>query len=480
MSKAIARKKITVHPEEAEVVRLIYQWYLEGQGGKAIAQRLNAEGKLYRGRPWLKDRIFDIIGDESYVGRYYFNKRDHKTHRPKPKEEWVLMQVEPIVDQVTWERAKALKEERDPTKGANPAAVASKTLLTGLAVCGLCGARMTLETSRGGRRFTYYNCSNYIRRGKAVCPGQRIPARELEQAVLDHMANKLFTAERVKAILKGVYEEVRKLEKGNDAQRKSLNRQLDVIKAKLGKQYEAIESGAIELRDVGERIRELKERREQITAKLEEIKSPKPIPLHFFKNDAIVEFQQTIRELFLGETDRDVAKRYLKLFIERITINLPKVDIVGKSEVVLAVLENKKAVRTGGILTALGSWLPGTDSNCRPSGYKCPDISTRLGLSHHPSQFLGLRVSGASPPGFTRRVRAEALVSAPSLNIIYSGLGSGLPFSTTRGGQASLNSPDFSTTISRGSCSLLLQPPALPTELPGNFHDMVSQKNVIV
>jgi hypothetical protein len=29
---------------------------------------------------------------------------------------------------------------------------------------------------------------------------------------------------------------------------------------------------------------------------------------------------------------------------------------------------------------------------------------------------IGLRVSGASPPGLTRRVRAEALVSAPSLD----------------------------------------------------------------
>ena len=57
-----------------------------------------------------------------------------------------------------------------------------------------------------------------------------------------------------------------------------------------------------------------------------------------------------------------MAKRYLKLFIERITINLPKVEIVGKSEVVLAVLENKKAVRTGGILTASGSWLPLVDA----------------------------------------------------------------------------------------------------------------------
>ena len=56
-----------------------------------------------------------------------------------------------------------------------------------------------------------------------------------------------------------------------------------------------------------------------------------------------------------------MSKRYLKLFIEKIVIRLPKVDIVGKSEVVLAVLKNKKAVRTDGVLTALRSWLPGTD-----------------------------------------------------------------------------------------------------------------------
>jgi len=63
-----------------------------------------------------------------------------------------------------------------------------------------------------------------------------------------------------------------------------------------------------------------------------------------------------------------MSKRYLKLFIEKIVIRLPKVDIVGKSEVVLDVLKNKKAVRTDGVLTALGSWLPGTDSNRRLSG----------------------------------------------------------------------------------------------------------------
>jgi hypothetical protein len=84
--------------------------------------------------------------------------------------------------------------------------------------------------------------------------------------------------------------------------------------------------------------------------------------------------------------NREMTKRYLKLFIEKIIINLPKAEIVGKTEAVLSLLENKTAVRTDGVLTAGGSWLPGTDSNCRPSGYKSPGISTRLGLSHHPSQ----------------------------------------------------------------------------------------------
>ena len=31
-----------------------------------------------------------------------------------------------------------------------------------------------------------------------------------------------------------------------------------------------------------------------------------------------------------------------------------------------------------------GDWLPGQDSNLRPIGYKCPRISSGLGLSLHP------------------------------------------------------------------------------------------------
>ena len=63
-----------------------------------------------------------------------------------------------------------------------------------------------------------------------------------------------------------------------------------------------------------------------------------------------------------------MTKRYLKLFIEKILIKLPMVEIVGKTDAILAVLENKNAVKTDGVLTAIDSWLPGTDSNRRQSG----------------------------------------------------------------------------------------------------------------
>ena len=367
MGKETTKKKLAIHPEEAEVVRLIYDWYVSGTGAKSIAERLNRDGYSYRGSAWSKNRILDILGDEAYIGRYYFNKKDSKTHRMKPRKEWIQIPVDPIVDEVTWKKAKALREERSPRVSKGRTTVTgAKTLLTGIAECGLCGAKMSMESAKGGR-FTYYNCSNFIRRGKSTCPGQRVPARRLEKAVLDHMANKLFTADRVRAILKGVFREMKELDRRNDRERNSLNRRLEVIRRKLTKQYEAIEEGVIDLQDVAERIRELKENRSRIQERLEDLQPRGATPLHFFKDQYIENFQRTIRDLFLGE-DRPLTKRYLRLFIERIVINLPRVDIEGKTDVLLAVLENKTAVRTDGVLTAVGAWLPRTDSNRRPSG----------------------------------------------------------------------------------------------------------------
>ena len=100
---------------------------------------------------------------------------------------------------------------------------------------------------------------------------------------------------------------------------------------------------------------------------LANIQPSAPIPLRIYTDDSIAAFQQTVKQLFLDGQDRLLTKRYLKLFLEKVVIKLPRVELVGKSEVVLAILENEKAVRTGGVLTAVGTWLPGT---CRCKNYR--------------------------------------------------------------------------------------------------------------
>ena len=70
-----------------------------------------------------------------------------------------------------------------------------------------------------------------------------------------------------------------------------------------------------------------------------------------------------------------MTKRYLKLFIEKIVIELPKVEIIGKMDAILAVLENKNAVKTDGVLTAVGTWLPGT--------YRCKNYRFTFNLERY-------------------------------------------------------------------------------------------------
>ena len=173
----------------------------------------------------------------------------------------------------------------------------------------------------------------------------------------------------MKGILKGIYAEIRKMDKEREGQRKSLLRQYGIIKNKLTKQYEAIESGVIALDLVAERIRELQGKSSIIKDKLDEIKSHGAMPLHLFREESLGEFQTMIRERFLAE-DRVATKAYFKLFIEKIVINLPRIDIICKSNVLLAALENISAVRSGEVLTADMYWLQRT--------YSCRNFITTL------------------------------------------------------------------------------------------------------
>jgi len=63
-----------------------------------------------------------------------------------------------------------------------PRTINGPSLLSGIAVCGSCGAGMTRtgSTARRGKVYSYYSCAGCHQKGKTVCKGRHIPAATLD------------------------------------------------------------------------------------------------------------------------------------------------------------------------------------------------------------------------------------------------------------------------------------------------------------
>ena len=66
---------LVVEPEEAEVIRQIYEWYIEGLGHIAIAKRLREMGILNRfGKNWTKSGVEKALKNYTYTGNLLLQK----------------------------------------------------------------------------------------------------------------------------------------------------------------------------------------------------------------------------------------------------------------------------------------------------------------------------------------------------------------------------------------------------------------------
>lgn len=150
------KKKLAIVEAEAVIIRHIFDLYrgTEGLqfGIKAIVTKLNAEGVLFRGKPFMISNVHRILIDEIYAGRHYFNRRDTRAQRDRPSTEWIPIEVPPIVSREIFNLVQEQLTERAPR--TTPARVVnSPTLLTGIATCAHCGAGMTLRTGKGYRYY---------------------------------------------------------------------------------------------------------------------------------------------------------------------------------------------------------------------------------------------------------------------------------------------------------------------------------------
>src|SRR5262245_50022094 len=64
-----------VYELEAQVVRRIFSWVLEGQSARSLVSKLNAEGiPASRGGKWGRSSVLRLLRNEWYIGRAYCNR----------------------------------------------------------------------------------------------------------------------------------------------------------------------------------------------------------------------------------------------------------------------------------------------------------------------------------------------------------------------------------------------------------------------
>lgn len=277
-------KELVVEPEEAEIVKLIFDRYIQDDGtlnGVAIWLNNNGYSRISKGevKPFTYDFIVNVLDNPTYHGKInYFRRTNIKGIRKNPKDAVEVDGIhEAIIDEDLWRQA---REKREASSGRQekvdePDRV---SLLSGLIKCPACGNGLIatknkhVNKNRGGHYKTihYYSCRYYRKSAGRTCEFKHTYNQaKIDSAVFEIVSNLAAhpAFEKAMAMAAGGDESVEAYEKRMKEIRKDLYHQeheknrvgaeldnLDVLSDDYDTEYERIQA---EMDDIYDRIESL-------------------------------------------------------------------------------------------------------------------------------------------------------------------------------------------------------------------------------
>ncbi len=192
----VKNRKLVINETEAAVVRRIFERFAKGTPVTAIAKELTAEGFRNKyGQALDKGRIYKLLNNRVYVGDAV-----HKgTAYPG--------EHEAIIPQRLWDIVHAILSET-PRVRANRHRAQTPALLKGL-IFGPDGRAMSpTHTRRGDKLYRYYVSQSVIRGITSDAAITRLPAGEVEAAVIEQIRALLRSPEIVVATWRAARQEI--------------------------------------------------------------------------------------------------------------------------------------------------------------------------------------------------------------------------------------------------------------------------------
>lgn len=188
----LENRELEIIPEEAEIVRYIFNSYLQGKGKDYIARELNSLAIFKNQRIWHPNTILYVLTNVTYIGdmlwqKYYstnsipFRKAKNKGQKPQY---YVEETHSPIISKEDFEQVQILlqKHREQFQSGVLFSSIYKKHVR-----CGNCGSTFRRKVIR---ERAYWICYKRDLHGAASCSLPQILESSLEAAVL-RVYNKL-------------------------------------------------------------------------------------------------------------------------------------------------------------------------------------------------------------------------------------------------------------------------------------------------
>lgn len=344
----IVDKKYVIDESEAAAVRLIFELYLAGKGYAEICRELDSKGFTTKsGKPFGKNSLYDILGNEKYIGTYTFNKipkgkGKRNMHSQKRPDDYISIEdaLPAIISKEDFFIVQA-KRERNRCHAAKYTAK-HDYLLSGKVFCGECGSAMVGHRVR--QRYYYYGCTRKEQTPTSKCQQRMIRAEVLEHWVMQILERVVFTVSGMRRIADAIAKGYQEEESRHAAEQEALAKRKAAAEKKLNNIYKIFEEGEADEFD-RQRLNQIKVELREINKSICEasVKSVESLD-----NKKIVAFLTTIKSEIFVKNNMDYAKRAIDLLVTNVTVTGTVIKVTLSTQNVCAYLVPRTRTQTSG------------------------------------------------------------------------------------------------------------------------------------
>lgn len=325
-------KKYVINEKEAEAVRLIFQRVLEGVSYTALAEELNLKGyQTKAGRPFNKNSFTEILSNEKYKGIYIWDRSRAKVagkrnnHESKPAEEIIRIPggVPAIVEEEVFEAVQKMRAARKHKGAANKAKL--DYLLSGKIFCGLCESPYVGDPGTTGKKLRQptYKCSR--RKREKDCRNKSIGKRAIEAYVIQEIKDRILSDRAIPILASRIEEQYKTTIDKSRREIDGITKEIIDTQKKMDNLIAAIESGAVGLDLIGQKLREHKNR----LTRLEVLKADleQKLSLPSFSREMIIRYLKLERK---KASQPDGYKALIDRYLDKVIVYPDEVQVILK------------------------------------------------------------------------------------------------------------------------------------------------------